>query len=316
MARVSILIPNYNHAKHLHQSLGGACGQTRPADEVLVADDGSSDDSVAVIQDFAARYPQLRLLQNDRNRGMQYTINRLLEESTGDYIVCAAADDELYPAFLEQHMARLERYPQAGLSVSEFMTTTPQNVVVNRSREMPMSFGLQDLPDFLTADALKDVFKDRYVWMSSNAIVCRRDAIVKVGGFIKEQEWHSDWFTYYAVAMRHGVCPIPQGLGMIRESPGGYSDAGMRDFPRQRKVLLAIIDSACRSPNADLRAIYRRSPAILSVFGGQLAKVLVSKPQYWDMAIPYWLFLVRRFKRNSNRTWGGVVRHVVKRALV
>ncbi|HRD75612.1 MAG TPA: glycosyltransferase family A protein, partial [Hyphomicrobiaceae bacterium] len=119
MSTVSILIPNYNHAKHLHQSLGGACGQTRPADEILVCDDGSKDNSVEVISEFAAKYPQLRLLRNDPNRGMQYTINRLLHESTGDYIVCAAADDELYPKFLERHMERLAKYPDVGMSVSE-----------------------------------------------------------------------------------------------------------------------------------------------------------------------------------------------------
>lgn len=316
MPKVSILMPNYNHARYLRQSLGGACGQTRPADEILVGDDGSDDNSLEIIKEFASKYPQVKSLPNDRNRGMQYTINRLLQESTGDYIVCAAADDELYPKFIERHLDRLEKYPQAGLSVSEFMTQTPDDVVVNRSRQMPMSFGLEDLPEFLSAEELKAVFEERYVWMSSNAIVCRRDAIQKVGGFIKAQEWHSDWFTYYAVAIRHGVCPLPEGLGMIREAPGGYSDAGMKDFPRQRVVLKAILKSACEEPNSDLRAIYRRCPAILSVFGGQLAKVFVSTPQYWDMAIPYWVFLIKRHKRNSGRSWPGIVRHVIKRALV
>lgn len=316
MPTVSILIPNYNHSTHLHQSLGGACGQTRLADEILVCDDGSRDDSVRIVEEFAARYPQLRLLRNEQNRGMQYTINRLLRESRGDYIVCAAADDELYPRFLERHIERLAKYPEAGMSVSEFMVLTTSGRVINQSRNMPQSFGLEGLPEYLSPSDLSRIFSERYLWMTSNAIVARRDAVLRVGGFIKEQEWHSDWFTYYAVGLREGVCPIPEGLGVIRENPGGYSDTGMKDFARQKPVLQAIIAAACRPPNDDLRKIFRECPAVLSVFGVQLAKVLARQPQHWDIAIPYVIFMLKRYKKNSGRSWPRLLHYAIKKALV
>ncbi|HRD75611.1 MAG TPA: hypothetical protein PK264_06710, partial [Hyphomicrobiaceae bacterium] len=183
------------------------------------------------------------------------------------------------------------------------------------SRAMPNSFGLEWLPEYLSPEELRKIFAKRYVWMTSNAIVARRDAIERVGGFIKEQEWHSDWFTYYAVGLRHGVCPIPEGLGMIRENPGGYSDTGMRDFKRQKPVLEAIIAAACREPNADLRKIFRQCPAILSVFGQQLGRVLLSKPQYWDIAVPYWKFMANRYKTNSGRSWPNLINYSIKKAL-
>lgn len=316
MPTVSILMPNYNHAAYLRQSLNGACSQTRPADEILVVDDGSTDNSVEIIKEFAARFPQVRLLQNDRNRGMQYTINRLLNEAKTDYIVCAAADDELYPKFIERHLDQLAKFPQAGMSVSEFMVAFGNGDVINQSRTMPDSFGFVGLPEYLTGPQLQTEFARRYVWMTSNAIVARRDAITEVGGFIPDQQWHSDWFTYYAVGLRHGACFIREGLGMIRENPGGYSDAGMKNFERQRAVLLAIVAAACRPPNADLRGIFRRCPSLLSVFGLNMAHVLIRAPQYWDMAVPYVWFLIKRTKRNSGRSWAGLSLYLVKRALV
>jgi glycosyltransferase involved in cell wall biosynthesis len=312
MATVSILIPNYNHARYLHQSLGGACGQTRPADEILIVDDGSTDGSVEIIQEFAARYGNVRFLQNDQNRGMQYTINRLLAEATSDYIVCAAADDELFPHFLEKHMASLARHPSAGMSVSEYVVLTTAGEVVNQSRAMPGSFGLAHLPRYMTAERLQEEFVDGYVWMTSNAIVARRDHVMAVGGFIAEQEWHSDWFTYYAIGLRHGVCIVPEGLGLIREAPGGYSDRGMKDRLRQARVLRAILDAASRPPNQDLRAIYRAAPGVLAVFGPQILEVMMRTPKYWDLAVSYGLFLARRHRRNTGRSF---VVYALKRAL-
>lgn len=316
MPTVSILIPNYNHATYLRQSLNGACAQTRPADEVLVVDDGSADNSVEIIKEFAAQYPQLRLIENDRNRGMQYTINRLLQEAKGDYIICAAADDELYPTFIERHLQQLAKYPSAGMSVSEFMVMFRNGEVINQSRAMPGSFGLFGLPEFMTGPELQAQFKKRYVWMTSNAIVARRDAVMEVGGFIPDQQWHSDWFTYYAVGLRHGVCFVCEGLGMIRENPGGYSDAGMKDFERQKAVLLAIVAAACRPPNADLRAIFRRCPSLLSVFGSNMARVLIRQPKYFDLAVSYVWFLLKRSKKNSGRSWARFSLFLLKRALV
>jgi hypothetical protein len=172
------------------------------------------------------------------------------------------------------------------------------------------------LSDYLSPDEVRAIFSSRYLWMSSNAIVARRDAIVEVGGFIEAQQWHSDWFTFYAIGFRYGVCPIPEGLGVIRENLGGYSDAGMRDFSRQKHVLRAIVAAACCEPNRDLRSIFRSCPAALSVFGHQMARILVASPQYWDIAFPYWLFLLRRAKRNSGLSWPGTIGYAIKKALV
>jgi glycosyltransferase involved in cell wall biosynthesis len=77
-ATVAIVLSNYNHARYLPESLAAICGQTRPAGEILIIDDGSTDDSVAVIEDFARREPAIRVLRNERNLGLQASIARAL----------------------------------------------------------------------------------------------------------------------------------------------------------------------------------------------------------------------------------------------
>src|SRR3974390_2854794 len=97
---VSFLIPNYNHARFIGTALSALAAQTRPPDEVLVIDDGSTDDSIAVLESFQPDLPQLPLLRNPQNLGVCATLNRGLREATGSHIVSSAADDWVEPAFV------------------------------------------------------------------------------------------------------------------------------------------------------------------------------------------------------------------------
>jgi len=312
---VSVLVPNYNQAELLPRQLDSVCGQTRSADEILVLDDGSTDDSVEIIARYEGKHPHLRLLRNEVNRGLGFSMNRLLEEARCDFLVSAAADDMLLPQFLEKSMAALERYPQAGMCISEFVTSETDGTIVNRSRQMPASFGVAGLPAYVPPDELRQRFRDRYLWMSSNTVVARRSAVQAAGGFLPELEWHADWFVFYAVALRHGTCVVPEGLAVIRVNPGGYSDLGMKDPTRQRRVLRAIADTLKAPRNRGLLPVFRRYPALLSVFGREMVLALRTTPRHWDLLIVYAAYLAKRYYRNHGPYWRAVVRHEVLRRL-
>ena len=81
-------------------------------------DDGSTDDSLKIIEDFGRRYPFIRILTNGTNRGLLYSINRALEEARCAFVVWAAADDRLMPQFLERNVQCLREYPAAGMTFS------------------------------------------------------------------------------------------------------------------------------------------------------------------------------------------------------
>src|SRR5206468_3510075 len=93
----------------------GLLDKSRCPDEIVVIDDGSTDNSWDIIQDYAGRHTCIRAYRNEKNMGAVFTVSRGLELARGDYVFASAADDCVLPGFFQKSMELLARYPQAGL---------------------------------------------------------------------------------------------------------------------------------------------------------------------------------------------------------
>ena len=105
---LSVVVPNYNHAKLIGRALQALMAQERAADEIILVDDGSTDDSVHVIEEFAANAPAVTLLRNAHNLGVIPTLERGLRAARGTYVYFGAADDFVLPGFFETALQRLD----------------------------------------------------------------------------------------------------------------------------------------------------------------------------------------------------------------
>jgi glycosyltransferase involved in cell wall biosynthesis len=129
--------------KFIGRALAALLGQERAADEVVVIDDGSTDDSVAVIERIAAATPAIRMLRNPNNIGVISTLQRGLEAARGKYVYFAASDDWIFPGcFFALALRRLEADPDVGLFCREAMLIAGGNnrpfvVRPARARKVP-----------------------------------------------------------------------------------------------------------------------------------------------------------------------------------
>ena len=114
---VSVILPNYNHAKFLPERLASIAGQTHRNLEIILLDDHSTDESLGLLRDFVARDPRARLVANTVNSGSTFKQWRKgLAEAKGRYIWIAESDDSAHPELLATLVDRLESNGQATLA--------------------------------------------------------------------------------------------------------------------------------------------------------------------------------------------------------
>jgi glycosyltransferase involved in cell wall biosynthesis len=105
--KISVIIPVYNTERYVAESVDSVLAQTRPADEVIVVDDGSTDGTLCVLQQFG---PRITVLQQE-HRGVSAALNRGLAYATGNHLAFNDADDLWLPQKLELQCELLAREP-------------------------------------------------------------------------------------------------------------------------------------------------------------------------------------------------------------
>lgn len=116
MPEISVLMGIYNCAHTLPEAIDCILAQTHTDWELILCDDGSSDDTYQVARIYADRYPnQIRLFRNESNQGLNYTLNRCLHASSGRYIARMDGDDRCSPSRFQQELDVLSNEPEISI---------------------------------------------------------------------------------------------------------------------------------------------------------------------------------------------------------
>lgn len=115
MPKVSVIVPVYNSEQELRDCLDSLVEQTEKDIEIIVIDDGSTDNSPEIEAEYQKKYPNVKVYRNERNLGQSETRNRGIELAEGDYIAFLDSDDyvnlgmyeELYQAAVDNNMPEL-----------------------------------------------------------------------------------------------------------------------------------------------------------------------------------------------------------------
>ena len=299
---LSVLMPNFNHAKFLPKSLGALLSQSRPADEILVLDDCSTDNSWQVLQAMAVQHPNLRCYRNEKNLGVVANNNRGLTLVKSDYVFLTAADDEVLPGLFEATMRILSAYPQAGLGCS--VGTWADGAT---GKTLRFDAAMTQEPCFLPPERMVAMEQRGELRIAIPTIIFKREVLLRMGDFPTAARWHSDWFAAYVAGFRGGICYVPQALTVFNIHTNSYGMMGRRQKRIQREVIEVIIDRLNEPENADSAQRIFQSGA-LCLFGKPALLVMLAHPRFWRHLTSVFVrrtlaMLVRAERKKWNRSW-------------
>jgi len=216
---VSVVIPNYNHAAYLPDRLSSVLAQTRPADEIILLDDGSADGSGAIAERFAAEHG-CTLLMNAVNSGCVFTQwRRGIQRARGKYVWIAESDDRADPRFLADMVKLLEADPARVLAYSA------SEVIDEAGRPLGPATGtlLRADPRRWERDyavcgqtEIRNFLLYENTIPNASAVVFRRDAYDAVGGVDESMRLCGDWKLWCALLAKGDVAYRAEPLNQFR----------------------------------------------------------------------------------------------------
>ncbi len=190
---VSVLVPTYNAANYLPALCETLQAQTYRHFEVLVADDGSTDNTAAIVAPFL-RDERFRYLGWKKNRGLNQGLSILGDAAAGKYWCSPGADDLLFPAFLEKRVALLESNPQA------FGAHGPPELIDENGNPTTRGPIPLKLPEQLSPPRCLDVFLQHNIIVQPSAVF--RTSVTKQVLPFYSWNWAyaPDWFLWILLA--------------------------------------------------------------------------------------------------------------------
>jgi glycosyltransferase involved in cell wall biosynthesis len=304
--KISVVLPNYNHARELGISLAAIAAQTRPADEIVIVDDGSTDDSLEVIAGFAARCLNLRLIKHEQRQGVVAAVNRGVREASCDYVILASADECILPECCEAFGNAMAEFPQARLAVSKFTEWFPQTgeLRLGQDNECDLWFLGGDGAEWVSPQRFHELLARAHIRLSVNSAMFERELLLEMGTFDPKLRWHSDWFAIYATAFRHGFVAIPRTLSWFRMEEDSYSSKGAANIADQEGVIDALFAKLDMQEFADVRSALMRSPSAMVPFMRTMLLMLVKRPRRYPEGMSVGTWWLKQFLQGRRpRAW-------------
>ena len=177
---VSIICLCYNHERFLAEALNSVLAQTYPNLEIIIADDASTDNSLAIIKYYCKRYPQIKFIQGIENKGNCRAFNQAFALSTGEYIVDFATDDVLLPERIADQMACFAQLDSTyGVVYTDALLIDEHSNPIRHLYKVLPDGKLK--PEPVSGWVYEDLVKRFFV--SAPTMLIRRTVLEKLGGY-------------------------------------------------------------------------------------------------------------------------------------
>jgi glycosyltransferase involved in cell wall biosynthesis len=274
--RLSVVMPNYNDAAYIREAIDAILSQSYADFELIIVDDGSTDDSFRIITEYAQRDPRVRVFKNEQNSGCIPTVNKAISFARGEFLYQASSNDKVLPGFFEKTVALMDQFPNAALCL-----TDPSHFFESYGPIYCRRTGLTEGAAFLSpADLVKLYRTGRFsAPLHSSPAMLRRAPYEAAGGCLPELRWYCDFFVTTVMAFRSGMCYLPEALTTTRILQRSYWRSGTAQRQIQAEVRKTLLDLLLSSRFQDVMPPVKES-GILSYFGLPMLRQILGSPVY------------------------------------
>ena len=220
MPKVSVIVPNYNHARYLRRRVDSVLGQTFQDFELILLDDCSTDESRSVLSSYAGN-PRVRIEFNEVNSGSTFKQwNKGVRLARGEYVWIAESDDYADPQLLERLVSRLDAEPNAVLcncrswlisgdgELSGFLDSYLADLDTHRWTADFSGDGREECRKYLVR---------RNTVLNASSVLFRKEVYERVGGADESLVFCGDWKLWASMALAGGrIAYVGQPLNYYR----------------------------------------------------------------------------------------------------
>lgn len=250
--KISVTLANYNHGPFLRRCIEGLLAQTYKHWELVFVDDGSTDDSWSIIEDYCQRDSRIRADRFPKNRGALQAITHCLEKCTGDLLYGAAADDYVCnPNFFELVTSALRQYPRAAGAFGSSQVVSEDGTALwimgqysKQSQFVPPKIAILE-------------FLRPALFVPGTSAIWRRNLLLELGGYDPSLGPQTDYYVNHALSMLYGVVYIHETMSVTRLAADSMSRSANHDEFFKRHALveqkLRSLAPRLRLPDQGLR---------------------------------------------------------------
>lgn len=191
---ISVIIPLFNKESSIRRAINSVLSQTYTFFELIIVDDGSTDDSNIIANSY--KDSRIRLFKKE-NGGVSSARNYGIVNSTYDLVAFLDADDWWAPCFLSTLFELSNRYPTAAIYTGQYFQMIKKSIYSSPDRFPPIKEGYFELYDFLFA-------------LNSSSIIVRKTAFKDCGYFDENLTHGEDLDMWIRICLKHKVCYVSE----------------------------------------------------------------------------------------------------------
>lgn len=216
--KVSVLVPTYNYAEYLDESIQSVLHQTFSNFELIIGDNASTDNTEEVVSGYLTD-TRIKYIKNPVNLGLVKNLNQLMKQAKGNYIKILCSDDKFHPELLAKFVSEMDANPTVVLASSYYEFFGIDTEVCRAPFQ-----GLHD-----GSKIVFETLKDKN-WLGFPTNVMFRSAACKGLEFNISYSWIDDW-DFYVRLLKKGDCYIiPEVLSYLRAHPGQLSYQNFKNY--------------------------------------------------------------------------------------